>query len=237
MFSIIAPMDANRLTQFTNSKRVYDSFPQVKEFIIPTRSLDEIKPYLEEHDLMKDVRLIPYVHELGYNPSKALNLGFKNAKYDRVIITSPEVMPKTQVLEQLEQVLEQNIVCQVFDQAEDGTTNFSLVNNAYRSENPGMYFLAMFQKKDIEVINGWDEDFMLGYAYEDNDFGDRWVRAGLPFSIREDIQAVHQYHPRTVTIHNGVEINFNKYNDNRDKGVIRCANGVVKSKEHRLQDA
>lgn len=228
MFSIIAPMDTNRLEQFHKTKLVYDSFPQKKEFIIPTRSHDEIKAYLKEHKLLKDVRLIPYTHELGYNPSKALNLGFKNAKYDRVIITSPEVCPKTNVLDQLEEVLEQNIVCQVFDQAEDGTTNFSLVNNAYRNENPGMYFLAMFQKKDIESINGWDEDFMLGYAYEDNDFGDRWVRAGLPFTVREDIQAIHQYHPRNVTIHNGVEINFNKYNDNRDNNVIRPKNGLIK---------
>lgn len=228
MFSIIAPMDTNRLEQFTETKRVYDTFPQVKEFLIPTRSHDEIKAYLERHDLMKDVRLIPYKHDLGYNPSKALNLGFKNAQYEHIIVTSPEVMPKTQVLEQLEGVLEQNIVCQVFDQAEDGTANFSLVNDSYRNENPGMYFLAMFQKKDIEAINGWDEDFMLGYAYEDNDFGDRWVRAGLPFNIREDIQAIHQYHPRSVTIHNGVEINFNKYNDNRDNNVIRPKNGLIK---------
>lgn len=228
MFSIIAPMDTNRLSQFKKTKQVYDSFPQKKEFIIPTRSYKEVYNFLKDNNLLKDTRLIPYTHEVGFNPSLPLNLGVSEAKYDNIIITSPEVRPLTQVLEQLEQVKEQNVVCQVFDQAIDGNTDFSLVNNGYRSENPGMYFLAMFQKQDIEAINGWDEDFMLGYAYEDNDFGDRWVRAGLPFTIREDIQAVHQYHPRGVTINNGVETNFNKYNSNRDNGVIRPKNGLIK---------
>jgi predicted glycosyltransferase involved in capsule biosynthesis len=70
----------------------------------------------------------------------------------------------------------------------------SLVHKGFRDMTPAMYFLAMFNKRDIEAINGWDEAFMQGYAYEDDDFGQRWVRAGLPFQLREDIQGVHQYH-------------------------------------------
>lgn len=228
MFTIIAPIDTNRLSQFKETKRVYDTMPQVKEFIMPTRSHDEVLAYLKKHKLMDNVRLIPYTHEVGFNPSLALNLGVKNATYDQIIITSPEVKPKTDVLAQLEELIGQNVVCQVFDETIDGDTSFSLVHQGYRDENPGMYFLAMFNKKDIEAINGWDEEFMKGYAYEDNDFGARWNRAGLPFILREDIQAVHQYHPRSETIHDGAATNFNKYNENNDKGVVWCANGIVK---------
>lgn len=226
MFSIILPIDTNRLIQFKETKRVYDSMPQVKEFVMPTRSYDKVKEYLEKHELTKDVRLIPYKHEVGFNPAKALNLGVRNATYDHIIISSPEVKPSPDVLELMEGSLGKNLVCQVWDENEEQKVEASLVHKGYRSDNPGMYFLALFNKADIEAINGWDEDFMKGYAYEDNDFGERWVRAGLPFEIREDIQGTHQYHPRSETIPSGAQVNYQTYQKNSHDGVIQCVNGL-----------
>lgn len=227
MFSIIAPMDTNRLEQFTHTKRAYDAMPQEKEIIIPTRTYEEVHKYLKENDLLKDVILLPYDHERGFNPSLALNLGLEEARYENVIVTSPEVKPTTNVLEQLGELQGKNVVCQTFDQDIDGNLNV-LVCQGYRDKTPAMYFLAMFQKKDLEKINGWDEDFMRGYAYEDNDFGDRWVRAGLPFEVRDEIQAVHQYHPRSETVPGGMSTNLQKYHDNTDAGVVRPKNGLIK---------
>lgn len=225
MFSIVSPMDTNRLEQFTVTKRVYDEMPQIKEFLIPTRSYDEVSKYLKKHKLMRDVTLLPYEHSVGFNPSKAFNMGVREAAYDNIIITSPEVKPSTNVLEQLSECLDKNIVCQVMDQNPDGNLSV-LVSKSFRGDNPGMYFLAMFRKEDIEKINGWDEEFMKGYAYEDNDFGERWVRAGIPFEVREDICAVHQYHPRSETLKGGMAINLQHFHDNTDQGVIRCKNGL-----------
>lgn len=227
MFSVVMPMDADRLEQFANTKRAYDKMPQKKEFIIPTRKEFQVARYLDDNDLMKDVRLIPYKVDTGFNCSKALNIGVRKANYDNIIITSPEVLPATDVLSQFEESLGKNIICQVADQDEGGNLSI-LVTSIYRGDTPAMYFLAMFQKKDIEAINGWDEDFMKGYAYEDNDFGDRWVRAGLPFEVREDIQATHQYHPRSETIKGGMAVNAQHYHDNTDAGVTRCDNGLIK---------
>lgn len=220
-------MDSNRLEQFTITKRVYDTMPQKKEFIIPTREIDAVRRYLRANKLSKDVRLIPYEVEKGFNCSKALNIGVRQAKYDRIVITSPEVKPTTDVLAQFEDSPGVNIVTEVSDEDINGSLT-PLVTKYFRGENPGMYFLACFNKADIETINGWDEDFMKGYAYEDNDFGDRWVRAGLPFEIREDIRAVHQYHPRSETVPNGFNINARKYNENNERRVIRPINGLIK---------
>lgn len=225
MFSIVLPIDTNRLKQFKHTKQVYDTFPQEKEFILPTRSYEAVRKYLEDNDLMANVTLIPYEHEIGFNPAKALNIGVRNANYENIIISSPEVKPTTQVLEQLTEYAGQNVVCQVFDQGEQGDLK-TLVCKGYRDDMPAMYFLAMFQKSDIEKINGWDEDFMKGYAYEDNDFGARWVRAGLPFVMVDEIQALHQYHPRAETIPGGITVNLNTYNENTNKGVTFCANGL-----------
>ena len=228
MFSVIIPLDSNRLELFKNTKRAYDVMPQKKEFIIPTRYEAEIQRYFTKYDLSRDVATIPYTVETGFNCSKALNIGVRNATYTSVIITSPEVMPITPVLAQLERVRGTNVVCQVWDEDEQGTVCTSLVNTGYRSENPGMYFLAMFNKEDIEKINGWDEEFMKGYAYEDDDFGARWVRANIPFTVRDDIQARHQYHPRIVTIHGGTVRNRWRFNRNSAQGVIQCRNGLYK---------
>lgn len=228
MFSIITPLDSNRLEQFKNTKRIYDGMPQKKEFIIPTRSEPELRIFFDRHNLWKDVTIIPYIHEVGFNCSKALNIGVHSAKYPYIIITSPEVKPITPVLEQLEKLLGTNVICQIWDEDEHGQIFESLVNTGYRSATPAMYFLAMFNKKDIEKINGWDEEFMKGYAYEDDDFGERWVRAGIPFLVRDDICGRHQYHERKVTIHGGSVINRRQLRINNTRGIIKCSNGLTK---------
>lgn len=228
MFSIIMPMDLDRLDQFANTKQTYDRMKFKKEFIIPTRNKEELKNILAMDGLMKDVRLIPYTIDSGYNCSKALNIGVSKAKYDQVIITSPEVVPKTEVLEQLSKCLGENIVCQVWDENENNDITISLVCTGFRDSNPGMYFLAMFNKKDILSINGWDENFMKGYAFEDDDFGRRWVRAGLPFKVRDDIQGIHQYHERAETIDGGAQINEQTLRDNDNAGVVWVKNGIIK---------
>ena len=227
-FSIIMPMDTNRLEQFKVTKLIYDEMPQVKEFIIPTRSELQIARFLDDNKLMKDVKIIPYKHSIGFNPSKAFNIGVRESKYNNIIITSPEVKPATEVLEQLSDLLDKNIVCSVDDQDVDGNLSV-LVSTTFRSETPAMYFLAMFRKEDILKINGWDEDFMKGYAYEDNDFGERWKRAKLPFEVRDDIRATHQYHERHETISGGSNTNAIKYNDNSEKKIVRCDNGIIKT--------
>ena len=228
VFSVIAPLDPPRLPQFKQTKRAYDKFKQKKEFIIPTHHPDEVMAYLKKNKLDKDVKIISYELDKGFNVSKALNLGVANSKYGNIIITSPEVLPLTPVLDQLELCLGENIVCQVFDEDEHGDRSFSLVNDIFRSSTPAMYFLAMFNKADIEFINGWDEEFLKGYAYEDDDFGARWVRAQIPFKVREDIQAVHQYHPRLETVPGGTDINNRHYMENSANGVISCSNGLIK---------
>lgn len=228
MFSIVMPLDSNRLEQFVETKRAYDAMSQVKEFIILTRFYEDVSEFLKQSDLMRDVRLIPYGVKEGFNCSKALNLGVRNAKYDSIIITCPEVKPTSPVLEQLSGLMGQNVVCQVFDTSASGDITTSLVNTGFRQETPGMYFLAMFNKSDIEKINGWDEEFLKGYAWEDTDFGARWKRADIPFIVRDDITAIHQYHPRGESIPGSMQTNYDLFHKNNSDGVIKPINGLVK---------
>lgn len=228
MFSIVMPLDLGRFRQFAKTKKWYDAQPQEKEFLIPTRYYDKVAQYLDDKGLAKNVRLLPYSHKTGFNPAKALNLGVKHARFDNIIITSPEVIPKTPVLDQFATLLGKNVLAQVFDQNEDGSEGISLINRDFRSESPAMYFLALFNKSDIEKINGWDEAFMDGYAWEDNDFGARWNRAELPFEVRDEIQGFHQWHPRLESIPGGFQKNADLLEENKRNGVVRCKNGIIK---------
>jgi hypothetical protein len=225
-FSIIMPMDEGRLEQFLHTKRVYDDFPETKEFIIPTRMYDKIYPFMKRNKLLKDVRFFPYTIGDNFNPTKALNIGVREARYDNLILTGPEVCPTTQILEQLSDC-DIATICQTFDEDVNGELS-SMVHKGHKDDTPWAYFLAMFPKAGVEAINGWDEDFMGGHAYEDNDFAERWVRAGLPFQIREDIQAVHQYHPRSESYPGAAAKNEALYLKNNAEGVIRPKNGLVK---------
>jgi hypothetical protein len=198
MYSIIMPFDMPRLDLLLKTLNKYKELgiPEGTEFLIVTRHQDteELYMYIPEGI---NVRIIPYVWDkCTFNPSMALNIGVKRARHNNIIITCPEVLPMTNVLEQLKGNLGKNILCQVFDEGPDNEITMSLVNSGFRSGNPGMYFLAMFQKEDILKINGWDEHFMDCYAWEDNDFGERFNRAGLVFEMHDEIQARHQYHTR-----------------------------------------
>ena len=145
MFSIITPLDTNRLEQFKITKQAYDAMPQKKEFLIPTREIEKVDAYLTKHRLLRNVEFIPYEHERGFNCSKALNLGVRNAAYDHIVITSPEVKPTTDVLGQFKQELGKNLICQVWDENDSGKVMASLVHKGYRDDTPAMYFLALIK--------------------------------------------------------------------------------------------
>jgi hypothetical protein len=245
--SIIIPTEKDRLKMLVDTLMCYtDKLMDFRliEVIVPSRTIMDSKEifdyfnkycqdYIDEGISMDatiplNIKVIPYTYDGEYfNPSMALNLGVKNSSYNNILITCPEVVPRTNVLEQLQDLEEGNYICQVIDGNEDSTDGISLVNKNFRGETPAMYFLALFRKEDLEKINGWDEDFMGGYAWEDTDFGNRWIRAGIPFEVRDEIIGVHRYHPRGST-NPGWDRNANLCVQNTINNIIRPKNGLVK---------
>ncbi len=219
--SVVMPCEVERIPLLLESMKAYEAFdiPEEFEFIIVSRT---IKP----NQLPFKHRLITYKWTKTpafFNPSLALNLGVKASKYNNVIITCPEVKPFSNCLKQLEELPRGNYVCQVFDMDKSKKRIMSLVNTKFRFEHPGFYFLALYKKEDIEAINGWDLNFMYGFAWDDNDFGERFVRARLQFEIRDEIQAEHQYHPRVKNFTSNWTPKHLAYNEN-----------IARVNEHRL---
>jgi len=214
--SIVMPCDKPRIPLLLTTLSFYMKFgiPENIEFILVSRTFNQlIVPGI-------DIKVMKYKWGGKYfNPSMAFNLGVKNATYNNIIITSPEVTPITNVLKQFNATKRGNYVCLVYDVGENGQSRGILVNSKHRHEDPSFYFLAMFKKEDLEKINGWDEEYMNGYAWEDRDFGARFVKAGLKFESRDDITAAHQYHRRLMTTIHAVK-DASGYTDTRTGWVL-----------------
>lgn len=232
--SLVMPCELDRVPLLRSTLAEYNSYrhadPDV-EFLIVSRTIKSLAGLPEPGRL----HLINYEWTgEHFCPALALNLGVKHAKAERIIITCPEVKPWTDVLFQLGRVKPGNYVCQVYDQHEDGKFDGSfrdhpLVNSSYRGETPAYYFLAMFRRHVFHSLNGWDLDFMGGYASEDDDFGARFIRAGFQHKVLDAIQAIHQYHPRLHCGGGGFTRNRAIYHRNNLTRATRCKRGLDQS--------
>jgi hypothetical protein len=220
--SIVIPVDENRLQLLYKTLDAYRKLlPWNTEFLIVTRTLTR-NDFVQYAGIL-DIAVINYEwNEPTFSQTMALNLGIKHSKYDSIVVTSPEVMPITNVTQQLYELCGKNVVCQVFDTNEVGDMYMALVNSQFRSEHPGMHFLAMYNKCDLQFINGWDEDFMMGQAYDDDDFGWRFKAANLPYEFHDEICAQHLYHPRNP-------INELWLKD-RERMLLHRANNIIQVK-------
>jgi glycosyltransferase involved in cell wall biosynthesis len=95
-----------------------------------------------------------------------------------------------------------------------------------RKQTFGGHFSAY--KKDIESINGYDENF-VGWGGEDQDFALRMVKAGFTGrSVIRTARALHLWHPRELGDKHwkkGPNIEY----FNRKKVPIFCENGLRKN--------
>jgi hypothetical protein len=221
--SMVFPCDVDRIPLFLNtlSRYILCGIPPKIEVIVVTRTFSELViPGL-------DIRVIKYEHNGNYFcPSLALNLGVKNAKYKNIIISFPEVRPITNILNTFCIMERGNYICKIFDLAQCGCKYQTLVQNGFRDETPGLYFLAMYKREDIESINGWDMRFMNGYSNEDIDFGQRMVNAKISFKVMDGMVAEHQWHKRRSEDCDGYKMNRLIYEENKRLCVTKCTNGL-----------
>ena len=248
--SIVMPFDGDRFLQLQKTINAYVYYNDLinidkVEFLFITRlsKIDRCKELrrevlklcdiydFENRNVVYDPSMSRFYNAEYFNPTMALNCGVKYAKYDNIIITSPEVMPLCNVIGELRKFEKGNYICKVLDEAQYGGLSMHggkkyLVGSDFRSVTPAMYFLGLFQKNNIYAINGWDMKFMQGYGFEDDDFGSRFMRAGFSFEVKDDIQAIHQYHPRGEQECDGWRSNQSLFDDNNKKNIIRVEYGI-----------
>lgn len=217
MLSFIIPCEDSRKDYLLSALIKYQGMKYAAdcEFLIVTHSLQPIKDFSNVTTIM-----IPKINLPWINPCQSFNEGVKLAKNKYIVITGPEMLPVTDVIPQLmSEIDNDSVVCRVYEDKGD------ISNSNLRCEHPGFYFLAMYKAEHIWDINGWDEDFLYGIGYDDNDFGERWIRAGHKHKMVDYIIAYHRSHTRADSF--GLPTNAHLLNRNRTRGP-KCLNGLVK---------
>jgi GT2 family glycosyltransferase len=196
-------------------------FPEPVEFIaVDDGSIEEerIEDLALEFTFLKVVRIDK--KKKWYNNSCIpFNEGFRNAKGDKIIIQNPECYHFDNVIDYASKNLFENnylsFSCFALDkQTTDSYSIYpkeiidSLITNPpldknktddniwynhskYRPE--AFHFCVALTKKDLDKLQGFDELFSLGIAFDDNEFVRR-IKKTLNIQFIDEILVLHQNH-------------------------------------------
>lgn len=144
------------------------------------------------------------------NPCVPFNIGFKEIKGDIVMIQNPECKHIGDVMKEALKITDNeyfSFACYSLD--EDTTYNkkpFEILNIAasrdgqlswynhslYRPK--GYHFCSVITKKNLEFLNGFDERYAYGLAYDDDEFIFRINKKGIQVKIIDYPFVAHQWH-------------------------------------------
>lgn len=208
------------------AKGIKDKFEII---IVDSLGEEQLIRYCERKKKEWDLTYVHYQYpntKGRHSPAYAFNLGVRLSKYNSVVLTSPEIMHETEVIEQLLDYVGSNVICKVRDVKQNGKFGIALVSSTFRADNPGMYFIGMYNKEDYETIGGIDEQFMEGESFEDTDFGVRFKAAGFDHIVCDQIVGHHQFHRRVTRRDNTYKTNRAIHFKNRDQKLIVANKGI-----------
>ena len=147
------------------------------------------------------VRFVYLDGEPGWKgPAAAWNAGFQAATGDLFYCISSETVQDAGNVEKARKI------CGKMDTAVFGACHNSEKTDLVVGAEPGLLvsskmprplgFITCFPAKNCLDIGGFDENFMKGYWYDDDDFFLRMWRTGLDFVFDDSIHGTHLDHER-----------------------------------------
>ena len=209
---------------------------------------ERLEDLLEIYSFLKVIYLDPS-KKWYKNSCIPFNIGFAVAKGDKIIIQNPECLHYSPILQYVEDNLNVNTYlsfgCFSLDkEVTDHLGTFLVQNkiekimneNAYGVKNDGdlgwynhsvhrphsLHFCTAISKNALDKLQGFDERFALGIAYDDNEFIQR-VRKNLKVEFVDAEIVLHQNH---------YFANSFSYAQNPEKLILMARNQYVLS--HRL---
>ncbi len=133
-------------------------------------------------------------------PALAWNHAFRAASHELIYSISSEVVQDAGNIEKA------RAMCAGGDVVAFGACHNSKPVNLVTGADPGLLvssqmtrplgFIACMPRKNVIDIGGFDEEFMGGYWYDDDDFFLRMWQTGLDFVFTDDIHGIHLHHER-----------------------------------------
>lgn len=179
-----------------------------------------------------DVTRLPWTvfqHAGANNPAAALNVGIRQARGTRVILTSPEVEPvHVATLDRIASwplAAHESLVANVWDP--------SMVDHPHLqgwlsggTTRRVLHFFGTFWRAQLVALGGFEERFTCGWGYEDTEFCHRFLRTGGQYVFSgEAVMAWHHPHPRVEQVTDAGNLAAKELCDalTRDP-TFRCAN-------------
>ncbi len=193
--------------------RVFESFKgqDFQQMVICfDRPEGQIKDHIDKR-WKDDPRYTPVVveGEKGHLcPARAWNRAFEAVQSEITYCISSEVIQGPQNVQRAKEMMRCRPIAlfgkcvdsQLQVQYEDGR-----MDNTYCStQRPRpLGFVMALPTWALRTIGGYDEAFMPGFCYEDDDFTYRLWSIPLDFVFDDNVHGVHQYHPRGFMSNNG----------------------------------
>lgn len=155
-----------------------------------------------------DVTIIRIENKKWYNPVSVFNTGFLNAikmqdrHPDIIIIQNAECFHVGDILTYAKRVTDETYIAfgaYSLNQHED-VKGYVLMNDRWYNHpqfNPtGYHFCSAITTKNLIKINGFDERFSQGIAYDDNYLLHQIKSLGLKIELTSLPYVLHQWHPK-----------------------------------------
>lgn len=133
-----------------------------------------------------------------YNSCRSYNIASERAKGDYLVISNPECIHKTNILAGLDEEFGRDpnvyVICACEAITDDGTFcswyQHSIHNNRL------LHFCSAISKDNFKKIGGFDEEYIYGIAYEDDEWRARVQHAKHRIILRDDLIVSHIEHSR-----------------------------------------
>lgn len=217
----------NRKALFERTLQSIDR--QIKEFGLSVEVIAVDDGSKEEERLEDLVGKYPFLKIIYLDPKNKwyknscipFNIGFREAKGDKIIIQNPECYHLGNVLEYTEKNLKDNLYlsfgCYSLNKKITENIDSYLLDdniydciekNSYVVSNDGdlgwynhskyrpeaFHFCAAISKKDLKELGGFDEFFSFGIGYDDNEIISRIRKKGMEIIFLDNEVVLHQNH-------------------------------------------
>lgn len=200
MFSVVMPY-YRRASQFFVTMQSFAALyrPSDYEIILVVDSKNTDADRQELREVIAEFTGINFTviqeENSGHNPAPMFNAGVRVAKGGHIVITNPECSHETDVLKGLKEELEKDrgayVVC-ACKSIKNG--KFHRWFQHSKEWNRLFHFCSAMHRDTFDSLGGFDERFGGGIGYDDDDFRDRILAAGIRVVVCDDLVVCHQEH-------------------------------------------
>jgi hypothetical protein len=158
-----------------------------------------------------EVKVLPLPKKLWSNPAPAFNVGFNYAltkNPDIIVMQNAECFHKGNVLDYAKRVTDETYIAFACYSQAQGEEPGSVINNRRATidgesawydhpvYHPRFYhWCSAITAKNLIKLNGFDERFIHGLAFDDDYFLHQIICLGLRIEMPEEPFVIHQWHP------------------------------------------